>query len=194
MERAVHDNDLAAALAVDLDGSFERLVLTYQDRIYAFALRCSGCPEDGEEIAQDTFVRAYQALTCYPADLVQRLALQPWLYKIALNVFRNRIRGRNLRFVPLDSVDYPAVNDEDRQPESRLEHAERRAELATLLAALPPRYRISVILRHVEGLSYSEIAAILNQPVGTVKSNVHRGIQLLREALTTHSDSSGVTI
>ncbi len=61
--------------------------------------------------------------------------------------------------------------------------AERREELARLLLALPLRYRPAVVLRHTEGLAYDEIAAILGQPVGTVKANVHRGVGLLRAAL-----------
>jgi RNA polymerase sigma-70 factor (ECF subfamily) len=66
-----------AALAADLEGSFERLVLAYQDRLYAFALRLSGSPQDAEEVVQYAFVRAYRAAARYPAERVGDLALRP---------------------------------------------------------------------------------------------------------------------
>ncbi len=191
-ERLVHDQDLPAALATELDGTFERLVLAYQNRLYAFALRLTGNPQDAEEIIADTFVRAYQALTRYPAQQIRELALQPWLYQITRNVFRNRVRGRRLALVPLEppseGMELAVEGDEAGQPDAMLEHAELREKLAALVAALPERYRVAVVLRHVQGLGYGEMAALLGQPVGTVKANVHRGIRLLRGALTKDSE------
>jgi RNA polymerase sigma-70 factor (ECF subfamily) len=183
----VPDQDLSAALAVDLDGNFEQLVLAYQDRLYAFALRLTGSPQDAEEIAQDAFVRAYQALVAYAAQRIRELALKPWLYQIALNVFRNRRRRRAPQLVPLDEasagMNVELEDDKLGRPDAALEHAELRGKLGALVAALPERYRLSVVLRHVQGLEYAEIAALLRQPIGTVKANVHRGLRLLREDL-----------
>ncbi len=180
-------SELPEALAGDLDGSFERLVRDFQDRLYAFALRLTGSPQDAEEVAQDAFVRAYRALCDYPPERIRSLALKPWLYQIALNVARNRVRGRRLAVVPLDGPDgrprADPPDDERRRPEAAVERAERRDDLGALVAALPERYRAAVVLRHVEGLRYDELAAALGQPVGTVKANVHRGVRLLREAL-----------
>ena len=180
------DATLAGLLTDDLDGSFETLVRTYQDRLYGFGLRLSGSPRDAEEIAQDAFVRAYRALQTYPADRVRSLALRPWLYQITLNVARNRGRGRRLHLVPLDGEENPAVEiaSPDERPAAAVERVEQGNELAALVAALPARYRAAVILRHVEGLSYREIATILDQPIGTAKANTHRGIKLLRQALS----------
>ncbi len=84
----MHDQDLSAALAADVDGSFEQLVLTFQDRLYAFALRLTGSPQDAEEVTQDAFVRAYRALVSYPDSRIRSLALRPWLHQIVLNIFR----------------------------------------------------------------------------------------------------------
>ena len=180
-----HD-DLAERLAADLDGCLEELVLAYQHRLYAFALRLTGSPPDAEEIAQDAFVRAYRALQTYPADRVRSLALRPWLYQITLNVARNRGRGRRLRLVPLDGEGETAaeIASPDERPAAAVERLEQGDELAALVAALPARYRAAVVLRHVEGLSYRELATVLDQPIGTVKANTHRGIKLLREALS----------
>ncbi len=178
---------LPAALAEDLDACFEQMVLTYQDRLYAFALSFSGNVQDAEEIAQDTFVRAYRALTGYKPDRVRSLALKTWLYKIALNVARNRARGRRLQFAPLEtsgeSAGWEPAASADERPESVLAHGQRRQELRALLSGLPERYRAAVVLRYVQDLDYVEIARVLDQPVGTVKSNVHRGVKLLRESL-----------
>lgn len=180
-------DDLAAQLATDVDSHFERLVLTYQDRLYAFALRLSDNPQDAEEIAQDTFVRAYCALKSYNAERIRTMALKPWLYQIALNVFRNHVRARRPALVSFDSLDdstgMEPEDEEDSQPEPRAENAERERELAAQVAALPERYRLAVLLRYVGELDYAEIAAVLGQPVGTVKSNVHRGLQRLRLAM-----------
>jgi RNA polymerase sigma-70 factor (ECF subfamily) len=183
----VDDQKLAAALAADVDGHFERLVTTYQDRLYAFALRLTGSLPDAEEIAQDAFVRAYQALRRYPADRLRTLSLRPWLYQIALNVFRNRVRGRQLQLVPLaqDGAGQELEPQDNRtpRPDVAVERAEFRDRLSARVQALPERYRVAVVLRHVQGLGYGEIATILKQPIGTVKANVHRGLRLLREAL-----------
>jgi RNA polymerase sigma-70 factor (ECF subfamily) len=179
-------DDLAAALAANLDAAFERLVLAYQNRLYGFALRLIGRHEDAEEIAQDTFVRAYRALAGYPAERIRTLALQPWMFQILLNVVRNRARGRRLRVVPLGEPDGAVCEtlaaSEREQPEAVVERAEQGHELAALVAALPARYRTAIVLRHVMGLSYGELALTLGQPVGTIKANVHRGVQLLRAA------------
>lgn len=183
----MHEQELSAALAADLDGHFEHLVVTYQDRLYAFALRLSDNPQEAEEIAQDSFVRAYRALAKYSGERRRTLALRPWLYRITLNVFRNRIRGRHLQLVPLNQDDevstWEHAADGASCPDTMLEQAELKEMLGALIASLPERYRLAVILRHVQGLSYREMAAVLKQPMGTVKANVHRGLRVLREAL-----------
>ena len=185
---------LGAALARDLDGTFERLVREFQDRLFTFACRFAGNPQDAEEIAQDAFVRAYRALKTYPAERIESLGLKPWLYQITLNVARNRARRKKLRLVSLDGAarsgdgeeaaafDPPA--DSSERPDARLEARQRRADLATLVADLPERYRAPLILRYVEDLRLDEVAGILNQPLGTTKSNVHRAINALRTAIT----------
>ncbi len=178
---------LPTSLADDLDACFEQMVLTYQDRLYAFALSFSGNVQDAEEIAQDTFMRAYRALSGYEPDRVRALALKTWLYKIALNVARNRARGKQFQLAPLEISGEPAgwepAASVDERPEHMLARGERRQELRALLASLPERYRAAVVLRYVQDLDYVEISRVLDQPVGTVKSNVHRGVKLLRESL-----------
>src|SRR5687767_12117198 len=179
---------LTNGLAHDLDGAFEGMVRAFQDRIFSFALRLSGNRQDAEEIAQDAFVRAYRALRTYPADRIRALALQAWLYRIALNVARNRFRVKRARVVSFDDGGengeeghraWETPDDPRERPDSRLEEKESRAGIAALVAGLPERYRAALVLRYVEGLRLEEVAAILEQPLGTAKSNVHRAVNLL---------------
>jgi len=173
---------LAEALARDLDGSFEAVVREYQDRLYSFALRLTGRPEDAEDVAQDAFVRAYRALQGYGPDRVRQLALKAWLYRITLNVARNRFRGKKRVFVPLE--DWDASDDPSDRPDARAERRRERADLATLVAELPERYKNAIVLRYVEGLRVEEVAAVLKQPLGTTKSNLHRAVNALRDAIS----------
>jgi RNA polymerase sigma-70 factor (ECF subfamily) len=182
----IDESRLAARLAGDLDSHFEDLVRTFQDRLYAFALRLTASPQDAEESTQDTFIRAYRALQRYPNDRIEKLRLRPWLYQITLNVVRNRVRRAEL---PQVDIDEPSAGGRlssdirDEQPERATLAGETRAQLETAIASLPERYATAVVLRHIQGLSYAEAAEILDQPVGTTKSDVHRGLRLLREAL-----------
>jgi RNA polymerase sigma-70 factor (ECF subfamily) len=180
----IDEQSLSAHLAADLDGHFEHLVRTYQDRLYSFALRLTGSRQDAEESTQDAFVRAYRALQGYAEDRRRALRLRPWLYQITLNVVRNRVRRPMLVTV---AVDGPVGNGLAARSDERPEHlallTETQSQLATALARLPRRYATAVVLRHVQGLSYAEVAEVLDQPVGTTKSDVHRGLRLLRVAL-----------
>lgn len=186
----VQDDELRDRLAEDLDGAFEDLVRSYQDRLFSFAMRLTARREDAEEIAQDAFVRAYRALAAYPAERIRGMALRAWLYQITLNVTRNRLRGKKLKLVSLDhplssrgETAWEAPGGEGERPDARYEESRRRADMASLVAGLPERYRAPILLRYVEGLRLEEVARVLKQPVGTAKSNVHRGVNALREAL-----------
>jgi RNA polymerase sigma-70 factor, ECF subfamily len=181
------DEKLSASLVTNLESGFERVVLAYQHRLYGFALRLSGNPEDAEEIAQDAFVRAYHALITYTPPQTATLQLRPWLFQIALNVFRNRVRQVRPKQVSLDSdeggpVDYLEADRLD-QPEQVAVNVERERALSLLIDSLPEHFRIAIVLRHIEGLSYIEMAALLGQPVGTLKAHVHRGVKHLQQAL-----------
>jgi RNA polymerase sigma-70 factor (ECF subfamily) len=166
-------------MADDPLASYERVVLTYQDRLYRFALRMCGNTADAREITQETFIRGYRALQRYAPERRRALALQAWLYRITLNLTRNHVRRRPPRPEELNGHE-PRASE---TPATALLGAERRRTLARLVAELPERYRAPVVLRHVEALSYEDAAAVLRQPVGTTKANVHRGLALLRRAL-----------
>ncbi len=184
------EHALEAALAQGLEESFERMVREYQDRLYSFAHRLTGNSEDAEEIAQDAFVRAYRAMKTYPTERIRTLSLKAWLYRITLNVARNRMRARRHAAISIDERNgdgraaWEPEDAPENRPDSRFEQGRRRADIATLVAGLPERYRSALILRYMEGLRLEEVAAVLKQPLGTVKSNVHRAVNALREALS----------
>ncbi len=177
--------ELLAAF-VRRDGSaFERLVDAYQDRLFNFALRFTGCREDAEEVVQDTFLKAHRALHGrLTPERILNLALTPWLYRIAINTARNRGRSRRVATTPLGDGEgeEAAPLAADGGPRA-VELGDLRAALVRELARLPERYRVAVLLRYVEGLAYAEIAQATGRPLGTVKSDVHRGALLMRPGL-----------
>jgi RNA polymerase sigma-70 factor (ECF subfamily) len=185
------DDQLIAALARDLDGSFEALVLAHQDRLYSIALRMLGDARDAEEAAQDALVRAYRALAGYGPDRILEIRLRPWLATIVLNLCRTRIGRRVAAGRPALSLDaaepgtMEPPTDERRGPAATVDRRDARDTWAGLLLTLPPAYRSAVVLRHVDGLSYPEVATSLDRPEGTVKAQVHRGLAMLRTAYET---------
>lgn len=174
---ATDDLALAARLAHDLDGTFESLVLAHQDRLFTIAFRTGGDRHDAEELVQDCFVRAYRALATYPSARIRELRIRGWLTTILLNAGRNRTRVRR---VPTTELSFDPSAEPTTDPLAR---RDERETWARLLGTLSPAQRTAVVLRHVDGLSYAEIAAATGKPEGTVKAHVHRGLAGLRTAL-----------
>jgi RNA polymerase sigma-70 factor, ECF subfamily len=174
--------DITQALNADLDRAFPQVIETYQDRLYRLGLRLTANPHDAEEIAQEAFIRAYRWLKVH-RPVARDFQLQAWLYRISLNVFRNRTRRSALPTAELDEA-ASLGGSNGTHPAVQAEQRELAAELSHLLAGLPRRYREAVVLRHVEDLSYAEIGSLLERPEGTVKSDVHRGLAMLRAAIS----------
>jgi len=170
------DAALIRQLAADLDAAFPSLVADQQDRLFTIAVRVLGNRSDAEEAAQDAFVRAYRALAGYPAERIRELRLRPWLTTIVLNVCRNRTRVR--RVATTELAFEPAA-----EPATDPFAARHARDLwARLLSSLPPAQRTAIVLRHVDGLSYAEMADVLSRPEGTLKAQVHRGLAALHTA------------
>jgi RNA polymerase sigma-70 factor (ECF subfamily) len=181
------DTALLERLALDLDGSFEALVWAHVDRCHAIALRVLGDPHDAEEVAQDALVGAYRALAGYDPGRIRALRLRPWLATIVVNLCHNRNRTRRHRppttpLAPLLDAGFEPATDPAADPAALAAGAEDRERLGALIAALPERYRVPVVLRHVADLTYAELSAALGRPEGTLKAQVHRGLALLRAA------------
>lgn len=183
------DRRLLRDLARDLDGAFEALVIAHQDRCFSIALRVLGDRGAAEEAAQDALVRAYRALAGYERQRILDLRLRPWLATIVLNLCRTRATRRAAKGAPplsFDIVDAPLPEpvavDPGGSPVAVLDRQAEHERWAGLLATLPAAYRAAVVLRHVDGLSYPDLALALDRPEGTVKAQVHRGLALLRTA------------
>jgi RNA polymerase sigma factor (sigma-70 family) len=165
-------DDLCDRLARDLDEAFPDLVRWMQDPIYSGLRRIHG--SDAEDLAQEAFIRAYRALQGYSAERVRALQLRGWMWTIALNLGRNALRDRARRPLPVEVDDRYAVNDPEPPDEVSWD---RR------LGALSLAQRRAVVLRHVAGLSVAETALALGRPEGTVKADVHRGLEKLKTIL-----------
>jgi RNA polymerase sigma-70 factor (ECF subfamily) len=185
---ATPTSPLGAARAIPSTETFEKIVDEYQRRLYGFALRMTGNREDAEEIVQDAFVRAFRALGKMTPEQRGELRLQPWLYTITLNVTRNRLRSKKPTSVALDALADPdallsGTGEGPEQPEAIIERGTDMALVEQALLQLPMHLRAAATLRFIEGRSHPEIAEILNQPIGTVKSHVHRAVRILRRIL-----------
>ncbi len=178
----VSDEELARRAQKGDPEAFSTLVERYQRGIVNLAYRLVGDWETALDLAQDTFVRAYQALDTF--DPTRRFS--SWLYRIATNRCYDYLRqqGRWESVVvaePAEGVTWPGDTSDD--PLRHLEQHDLRMAIEEAIAALPPRYRAVVVLRYLENLSYQEIADVLDLPIGTVKTHLYRARDLLRKIL-----------
>jgi RNA polymerase sigma factor (sigma-70 family) len=172
--------ELASALAAGVETAFADLVRATQDDVFSGALRLTGNRADAEDVTQETYVRAFHALMHYTTGRIEALRLRGWLWTIAANLCRNRARSRARH----PQTELPGtLQDAGGGPEQHAVAADERSLLADHVSMLPWQMRLAVVLRHVVGLTYAEIADALDRPVGTVKADVHRGLARLRQTL-----------
>jgi RNA polymerase sigma-70 factor (ECF subfamily) len=184
MQPGIPDDDdaLMGAAAGGDAAAFRLLVDRWSPRVQAFAARALGRRADGEDLAQETFVRVHRAAPRYRAE--GRFAA--WLFRIAGNLVRQELRRRGLRAwlqgggaddeAVLESLPAPPRFD----PDGPLRDAETRAALARALARLPVRQRLAVLLRHFEALPMRDVAAALGTSEHAAESLVARGLAALR--------------
>lgn len=163
--------------------AYSELVRKYQDRLYNTLVHLLGHAEDARDVAQDAFVQAYRSLGRFQGDC----AFYTWLYRIAMNAAIS-LKRRQRVTIPLDDNRHdspldPADDPERTNPSGPLEQAELRQQVRAALDSLPPDYRAILLLKEFEGYRYDAIAQILDCPVGTVKSRLHRARLELRERL-----------
>jgi RNA polymerase sigma factor (sigma-70 family) len=173
-------DDLARRLGDDLEEAFPDVVATYQHAVFTTALRMSGCQEDAADIAAEAFLRAYAGLRGYPPPRRAQVQLRPWLLTIVLNLLRNEARtaGRRPPQVGLDA--WAPTADGRESPEEHAQRHDGQSRLGAALSELPDSQRTAVVLRHVVGLPYAEMAEVMGCPEGTAKSHVARGLHRLR--------------
>jgi len=165
-------------LSADLDRAFPVFVAEMQGAVFNGARRWLPTRQDAEDVTQEVFVRAYRALQGYTAERIVELRLRPWLFAITLNLCRNQARTRSRRpvQVALGRTDNPTPHWTEQVAIDGLAVDEWRDRLSQLSA----RQRDAIVLRHVVELSYAELGEVLGRPPGTVKSDVHRGLEKLR--------------
>jgi RNA polymerase sigma-70 factor (ECF subfamily) len=159
--------------------TWDEVVREHADRVYRLAFRLSGNRADAEDLTQETFVRVFRSLAEYTPG-----TFEGWLHRITTNLFLDMVRRRQrIRFdaLPEDVNDRLAAREPG--PEQAYDENNLDPEIQAALDALPPDFRVAVVLCDLEQLSYEEIAATLGIKVGTVRSRIHRGRVLLREAL-----------
>jgi RNA polymerase sigma-70 factor (ECF subfamily) len=159
--------------------TWDDVVREHADRVYRLAYRLSGNRADAEDLTQETFVRVFKSLAEYTPG-----TFEGWLHRITTNLFLDMVRRRQrIRFdaLPDDAGDRLASTAAG--PEQAYANMHLDPEIQRALDALPADFRAAVVLCDLEELSYEEIAATLGIKVGTVRSRIHRGRVLLREAL-----------
>jgi RNA polymerase sigma-70 factor, ECF subfamily len=154
--------------------AFEVLVRRYRTSAYRLALRMLGNPIDAEDVTQDSFLQAWQALPTLRAGR----AFSTWLYRIVTNRSLNAIRSRRVTEVLRNEIE-----DETRRPNHVIEARRRLETLRRAITRLTPEQRAPFILRELEGLSYKEIADVLETTVPAVKGRLHRARLALLEAM-----------
>jgi RNA polymerase sigma-70 factor, ECF subfamily len=172
LERQAMDPD-ATLIERTLEGdltAFEALVERHRAIVFRVAARIVG-PDDADDVSQDTFLRAFHRLGQYRGTA----SFRTWLLQITQNTALNALDwARRRPTAPAEDAPEAADSDLHRQPASELERRERQQRLELKLGALRPEYRSLLVLRDLEGLSYGEIASVLEMPLGSVKGRLHR--------------------
>jgi RNA polymerase sigma-70 factor (ECF subfamily) len=169
-----NERQLVAKAQSGDEDAFEQLVRAHQRYVFNLAYRVLGDRNEAEDVAQETFVRAWRGLPSFRAEC----RFTTWLYRIARNVCLNRLPRLEAELRQTEVLSQPVASP-DPVPDEVVSARERRAFLHSELARLPEKYRLVLTLRYLQGFSYAEIADVLSLPLGTVKTHLHRG----REAL-----------
>jgi RNA polymerase sigma-70 factor (ECF subfamily) len=178
-------NLISRALAGD-NGAFEELFEQYRNLVYKTATLMLDDPQDAEDVLQEVFVRVYRSLDTYDPS---RGAFTTWLHRLTTNACLNwhRRRKRRPRLVDMSRVDPSRLT----QPSSDVRAAESM-DVRAALRGLNDRLRVTVVLRYGWDMTYAEIARVLDLPVGTVKSRLHRALNLLAVGLNSEGEGTGL--
>jgi RNA polymerase sigma-70 factor (ECF subfamily) len=166
--------------------AFGEIVEIYKDKVFQLAYRMLGNRHEAEDIAQEAFIRAYVNIQSYNINL----KFSTWLYRIATNLCIDRIRKKKPDYYLDAEVAgteglnmYSQIPSNIPLPEADVESLELQATIQRAISKLPEKYRSVIVLKYIEELSLNEISEILEMPLGTVKTRIHRGREALRKQL-----------
>lgn len=166
--------------------AYTDIVNLYQHKLYQICYRMLGNKQEAEDIAQEAFVRAYINLHSYD----QKRKFSTWLYRIATNLCIDRIRKKkpdyylDAEVAGTEGLDmYSQIASSEKLPEETVEQMELQDRIQYEISRLPDKYRSVIVLKYMEELSLQEISEILDMPLGTVKTRIHRGREQLRKQL-----------
>ncbi len=166
--------------------AYADIVNLYQHKLYQICYRMLGNKQEAEDIAQEAFVRAYINLHSYD----QKRKFSTWIYRIATNLCIDRIRKKkpdyylDAEVAGTDGLDmYSQIAADEQLPEEAVEQMELQDRIQYEISRLPDKYRSVIVLKYIEELSLQEISDILDMPLGTVKTRIHRGREALRKQL-----------
>ena len=172
--------------------AFRELIRRYERAVFSLARRMVDDEEEARDIAQEAFIRAFRSLESFERSR----PFSSWIFKITSNLCIDHYRRRRIATVSLDAPvdDDPSrhleVADERPRPDEETARSEEERSMERLVRSLPPAYRVVILLRHRNDLSYEEIASVLDVPLGTVKARLHRAHHLLRRKLEARADSA----
>lgn len=183
-ESLKEDAELVYSALRGKESAFAKLLHKYRRPVYSLAMKMLGREEDAEDTAQEAFIRAFQSLDGCDTN---RPFLR-WIYKITYNLCIDNYRRRKPFAISLDQTVGEGelqieLVDSAPAPDEILGMRDEHRKVIELLYTLPPRYRVVVVLRHQEEMSYEAIAEILGLPLGTVKARMHRAHNMLRKKL-----------
>lgn len=166
--------------------AYADVVELYKDKVFQICYRMLGNRHEAEDLAQEAFVRAYVNIQSYNINL----KFSTWLYRIATNLCIDRIRKKKPDYYLDQEVAgtdgltmYSTIPVKSKLPEEEVESMELQQMIQNEIARLPEKYRSVIILKYIEELSLKEISEILDLPLGTVKTRIHRGREVLRRQL-----------
>ncbi|MBL8984594.1 MAG: sigma-70 family RNA polymerase sigma factor [Gemmatimonadetes bacterium] len=188
--RNLPDADLVSLAQEGREAAYRELIRRYERPVFSLIYRMVRDRETAEDLAQDSFIKVLNHIDRYRPEF----KLSSWLFKIANNVAIDHLRRRQIETISMDGSPHASTAAEIEatqieiaaQQETALEEMEAKeigSAIERAIASLRPEYRSCIMLRHVEGRSYEEIAATLDLPLGTVKTYIHRARHQLREAL-----------
>jgi RNA polymerase sigma-70 factor (ECF subfamily) len=179
--------------------TFQDDALQYSRQLYSAAMRMTRNPSDAEDLVQETYLKAYRAYHTFEAGT----NLKAWLYRILTNTYINKYRKDSRRPSEVDLGDvedlylYRRIGSEasaeaSRTTEDRVLDGLVESDIKAAVEALPENFRMPVLLADLEGFSYKEIAEILDVPIGTVMSRLHRGRKAMQKALWEYAKQRGL--